>query len=94
MRNGLFFESCTLPRLLLFDVWELIPGEKGEQWEAALGLLQEIVRQSLLPNVVCCSAVISACKKDDAVSCSAAVSACEKCEQWEAALGLLQDMVR
>ena len=53
--------------------------EKGEQWEAALGLLQEMVRRSLTPNVV---------------SCSAAISACEKDEHWEAALGLLQEMAR
>ncbi len=42
-------------------------------------MLQEMVRQSLMPNIVSYNAVISAC---------------EKGEQWEAALGLLLEMVR
>ena len=47
------------------------------QWEAALGLLREMPRRSLQPDVI---------------SCSAAISACEEGVQWEAALGLLQEM--
>ena len=42
--------------------------EKGEQWEGALGLLQEMVHQLLTPDVV---------------SWSAAIRACEKGMQWE-----------
>ena len=52
--------------------------EKGIQWEAALGLLQEMVHQLLTPNVV---------------SWSVAISTCEKVLHWEGALGLLQEMV-
>ena len=52
--------------------------EKSKQWERALGLLEEMVRQLLTPNVV---------------SWNAAMSACEKGKQWEGALGLLQEMV-
>ena len=49
-----------------------------KKWEGALELLQEMMHQSLTPNVV---------------SCNAAISACEKGKQWEGALGLLQDLV-
>ena len=36
--------------------------EKGQQWEGALGLLQEMVHQLLTPDVVSWSAAISACE--------------------------------
>ena len=41
-------------------------------------MLQEMVHQSLMPNVV---------------TYSAAISACEKGKHWEGVLGLLQEMV-
>ena len=37
--------------------------EKGTRWEEALCLLQEMLHRSLTPNVVSCSAAISACEK-------------------------------
>ena len=37
--------------------------EKGKQWEAALGLLQEMVHQLLTPGVVSFNSAISACEK-------------------------------
>ena len=52
--------------------------EKGEQWEGVLGLLQDMVKRLVIPNMVSWSAVIRAC---------------EKGKQWEGALGLLQEMV-
>ena len=49
--------------------------EKGQQWEGAFALLQEMGHQLLTP---------------DAVSWNAAISACEMGKQWERALALLQ----
>ena len=37
--------------------------EKGEQWEEALRLLQEMPHMSLMPDVVSYSAAMSACEK-------------------------------
>jgi pentatricopeptide repeat protein len=75
----------ALPGFLLvaFNAFSLIHAvisafEKGKQWDGALGLLQEIVHQLLMPDVV---------------SWNAAISTCEKGKQWEEALGLLQEMV-
>ena len=51
--------------------------KQGKHWEEALCLLQEMLRNSLTPDVV---------------SHSAAISACEKGTHWEEALRLLQEM--
>ena len=53
--------------------------EKGNQPEQALGLLQEMVDQLLIPNVV---------------SFSACISASEKGKQWERALEVVETMQR
>ena len=39
--------------------------EKGEQWEEALRLLEELPHRSLMPSVVSCSAAMSACEKGE-----------------------------
>ncbi len=60
----------------------------GSPWTAArdgpltagvLGLLQQMVRRSLTPDVV---------------SCNVSISACAKGEHWYVAFGLLQEMFR
>ena len=37
--------------------------EKGQQWERALGLLEEVMHELLTPNMVSWSAATSACEK-------------------------------
>lgn len=51
--------------------------EKGQQWERALELLEQMQAQGVRP---------------EAITFNAAISACEKCQQWERALGLLSEM--
>ncbi len=51
--------------------------EKGGQWEQAMQLLQQMVKQGITPNVI---------------SYNAAISACEKVGQCEHAIKLFGDM--
>ena len=52
---------------------------RRKEWEHALGLLEEMQRRGLQPNVI---------------TWNAAISACEKGAQWERALGMLEEMQR
>ncbi len=51
--------------------------EKGKQWEAAVGLLQEMVQQSLILNVMSWSAAISVCEKGKQLG-----KALDYCGRW------------
>ena len=48
--------------------------EKGQQWERAMGLLQELLRSRVEP---------------DTISYTASIGACEKGFRWERALSLV-----
>ena len=56
---------------------EIIAGEKGGQWQQALGLLQECDTMFFLVDVI---------------SYSSAIIACEKGRKWKHAFGLLAKM--